>query len=150
LAENLSGRLGNAIYLKREDMQPVFSFKIRGAYYKLKSLTAEERQRGVVCCSAGNHAQGVALAAKKLGIKATIVMPTTSPDIKRKNVLRFGGSIVLYGNDLEEARVEALRLEKEMGYINIPPFDDPYIIAVRSVIFFSSLGERLCPHALTC
>ncbi|KNE59224.1 threonine ammonia-lyase, biosynthetic [Allomyces macrogynus ATCC 38327] len=129
LAENLTARLSNTVFLKREDMQPVFSFKIRGAYYKLKSLTPEERARGVVCASAGNHAQGVALAATKLGIKSVIVMPTTSPEIKRKSVRRFGGEIVLSGIDLKEAQQEAARLEREMGYVNIPAYDDPYIIA---------------------
>ncbi|KAI9164461.1 threonine deaminase [Blastocladiella emersonii ATCC 22665] len=128
-AETLSNRLGNFIYLKREDMQPAFSFKIRGAYNKLKSLTPEERARGVVCCSAGNHAQGVALAAKHLGMKATIVMPETSPEIKRANVRRLGGTVVLHGVDLEGARAEAARLEREHGYVQIPPFDDSYIIA---------------------
>ncbi|KAI9223390.1 tryptophan synthase beta subunit-like PLP-dependent enzyme [Blastocladiella britannica] len=133
-AEMLSARIGNQIYLKREDTQPAFSFKIRGAYNRLKHLTPEERQRGVVCCSAGNHAQGVALAAKKLGIKATIVMPRTAPDVKTNNVRRLGGIVVLEGDDLEGARMEAARLEREMGYVNVPPFDDPYIIAGQGTV----------------
>ncbi|ORZ37517.1 tryptophan synthase beta subunit-like PLP-dependent enzyme [Catenaria anguillulae PL171] len=143
-AEMLSARVGNQIYLKREDMQPTFSFKIRGSYNRLKSLTEEERARGVVCCSAGNHAQGVALSAKKLGIKATIVMPRTAPEIKSNNVRRLGGTVVLHGVDLEEARAEANRLSKEFGYVNIPPFDDPYIIAGQGTIAVEIM--RQIPH----
>lgn len=103
-AVNLSTRFGNELYLKREDLQPVFSFKLRGAYNRMAQLTPEERKRGVVCASAGNHAQGVALAAKKMGIEATIVMPLATPPIKVKNVERLGGKAVLYGLDFDEAK----------------------------------------------
>ena len=131
-AKNLTNKIGrdNKIYLKREDMQPVcFSFKCRGAYNKISQLTMEERNRGVICMSAGNHAQGVALAAGKMKINATIVMPVTAPEIKILNVRRLGATVIVHGADLEEAKKECLRLAKENGYVFIPPYDDPYIIA---------------------
>ena len=102
-AANLSGRLGNTIYFKREDMQPVFSFKLRGAYNKIVHLTAEQKKRGVICASAGNHAQGVALSAQKLGIRAVIVMPETTPAIKVDAVRRRGSEVVLAGSSYDEA-----------------------------------------------
>jgi len=103
-AVNLSRRLDNRILLKREDMQPVFSFKIRGAYNKIAKLTEAQRERGVICSSAGNHAQGVALSAQKLGIKATIVMPRTTPAIKVDAVRNFGGRVVLHGDTYDAPR----------------------------------------------
>src|SRR4051812_32523123 len=103
LAPSLSRRLGNEVFLKREDQQPVFSFKLRGAYNKMVRLTAEERQRGVIAASAGNHAQGVALAARKLGCRATIVMPVTTPELKIDAVRALGGEIVLIGNSYTDA-----------------------------------------------
>ncbi|KAJ9089433.1 threonine deaminase [Entomophthora muscae] len=122
------------ILYKREDLQPVFSFKIRGAYNKLRSLTQEQKECGVVAVSAGNHAQGVAMAAKKLGINATIVMPLNTPAIKWKNVERLGAKVILKGNDFDEAKVEGRRLVQENGMTDIPPFDDPYVIAGQGTI----------------
>ncbi|KAI3634469.1 hypothetical protein MIR68_007380 [Amoeboaphelidium protococcarum] len=131
-ARNLSAKVGrgNKIFLKREDMQPgCFSFKVRGAYNRISLLSKAEKRRGVICMSAGNHAQGVALAARHLNIKATIVMPTSASEIKVTSVRRLGATVVLSGSDLEEAKKECLRLAQENGYVFIPPFDDPYVIA---------------------
>ncbi|KAJ1969092.1 threonine deaminase [Dimargaris xerosporica] len=134
LARNLSDRQCNQIYLKREDLQPVFSFKIRGAYNKIYHLTDAEKAAGVVACSAGNHAQGVALSAKRLGIQATIVMPLATPAIKWQNVRRLGAEVVLHGNNFDEAKVECDRLAALHGWINIPPYDDPYVIAGQGTV----------------
>ena len=112
LAGNLSARVGNRILLKREDLQPVFSFKLRGAYNKIASLSAEKLKRGVICASAGNHAQGVALSAAKLGCRAVIVMPTSTPGIKIEAVKRRGGEVVLHGDSYDEAYAHALELGK--------------------------------------
>ncbi|KAI9205616.1 tryptophan synthase beta subunit-like PLP-dependent enzyme [Polychytrium aggregatum] len=133
-AHNLSLRIKNNIYLKREDLQPVFSFKLRGAYNRMQQLSEEEKKRGVIACSAGNHAQGVALSATKMGIKATIVMPLATPPIKWRNVKRLGAEVVLFGNDFDEAKTEAARLQQERGLTNIPPYDDPYVIAGQGTI----------------
>ncbi|GAA5935550.1 threonine ammonia-lyase ILV1 [Sporobolomyces koalae] len=128
-AVNLSQRLGNQILLKREDLTPVFSFKLRGAYNLMNRLTEEERWRGVIACSAGNHAQGVALSGSELDIACTIVMPLNTPSIKYQNVARLGAKVVLHGADFDEAQRECLRLAKVHGLTIIPPFNDPYIIA---------------------
>ncbi|KAJ3108444.1 threonine deaminase [Phlyctochytrium planicorne] len=133
-AHNLSTRLGSTILLKREDLQPVFSFKLRGAYNRMQQLSKEEKEAGVIACSAGNHAQGVALAAQKMGIKATIVMPVATPPIKWRNVKRLGAEVVLHGNDFDEAKAECFRLSKERSLTNIPPYDDPYVIAGQGTI----------------
>jgi len=136
-AANLSNLLGNSVYLKREDLQPVFSFKIRGAYNKISHLSLEQRQRGVVTCSAGNHAQGVAMSAARLGIKATIVMPEATPKIKVNAVSRFGGemtTIVLHGKNYDEAASEAHRLVKLNDSTLVHPFDDPLVIAGQGTI----------------
>ncbi|MBW0508377.1 hypothetical protein O181_048092 [Austropuccinia psidii MF-1] len=133
-AINLSGRLGVWVGLKREDLQPVFSFKIRGAYNLMAHLSAQEKARGVIASSAGNHAQGVAMSARALGIKATIVMPLATPSIKYKNVDRLGSSVLLHGNDFDEAKRECQRLSLIQGLTNIPPFDDPYVIAGQGTI----------------
>ncbi|KAG0335748.1 hypothetical protein BG004_008342 [Podila humilis] len=133
-AINLSSRTQNQIYFKREDLQDVFSFKIRGAYNKLAHLSDEEKKRGVIACSAGNHAQGVALAAKTMGIKATIVMPTPTPEIKSRNVLRLGSTVILNGKNFDEAKAECERIAALENYTNIPPFDDPYVIAGQGTI----------------
>ena len=109
-APNLSARLGNAVFFKREDQQPVFSFKLRGAYNKMAKLSAEALKRGVVAASAGNHAQGVALSAQKLGCRAVIVMPTTTPGIKVNAVRSRGGEVVLFGDSFDDAYNEARRL----------------------------------------
>ncbi|KAJ3055701.1 Threonine dehydratase biosynthetic, chloroplastic [Rhizophlyctis rosea] len=141
-AHNLSARLHNTILLKREDMQPVFSFKLRGAYNRMQQLTPTERTKGVIACSAGNHAQGVALSAQKMGIKATIVMPIMTPPIKWRNVKRLGAEVVLFGSDFDEAKAECARLEKEHGYINIPPYDDPYVIAGQGTVAVETLRQH--------
>ncbi|KAF3941154.1 hypothetical protein ABW19_dt0202628 [Dactylella cylindrospora] len=133
-ATNLSSRLKCKVLLKREDLQPVFSFKIRGAHNKIAHLSEEERRKGVVACSAGNHAQGVALSAKSLGIPATIVMPMGTPAIKHINVARLGSKVVLHGQDFDAAKEECKRLELEQGLTNISPFDDPYVIAGQGTI----------------
>ncbi|ORZ24743.1 threonine ammonia-lyase, biosynthetic [Absidia repens] len=130
------------VYLKREDLQPVFSFKIRGAYNKLAHLTDKEKKAGVIACSAGNHAQGVAYAAKHLGIKAKIVMPIPSPAIKWRNVERLGAEVVLVGNDFEEAKRECARLMEVEGLTNIPPYDDPYVIAGQGTIGLEILRQH--------
>jgi threonine dehydratase len=129
--------LNNNIYLKREDTQPVFSFKIRGAYNKMAHMTATELDRGVVACSAGNHAQGVALSAKMLSCRAVIVMPTATPEIKVNSVRVHGGptvSVRLFGNNYDEAATEAKRLCEEEGLTFVHPFDDPYVIAGQGTI----------------
>ena len=136
-AANMSALLGNEIYLKREDTQPVFSFKIRGAYNKIANLSDEQRAKGVVTCSAGNHAQGVAMSASKLGIQATIVMPLATPKIKVDAVRRFGGPTVdvkLHGQNYDEAAAEAKRLVAEKGLTLVHPFDDPDVIAGQGTI----------------
>jgi threonine dehydratase len=140
-ATNLSNRLECNVLLKREDLQPVFSFKLRGAYNKMAHLDPRDRWRGVVACSAGNHAQGVAYSARRLKIPATIVMPSGTPDIKHKNVSRLGGSVILHGADFDSAKQEAARLEKLHGLISIPPFDDPYVIAGQGTVGMELLRQ---------
>ena len=132
--KKLSERLGNHVSLKREDLQPVHSFKLRGAYHKIATLTEEQKARGVIAASAGNHAQGVALSAAKLGIKAIIVMPKTTPDIKIDAVRRQGGNVMLFGNSFDEAYGESRRLSTLEGYTLIPPFDDVEVIAGQGTI----------------
>ncbi|QLF93338.1 threonine ammonia-lyase, biosynthetic [Pseudomonas sp. ABC1] len=144
-ARQLSERLGNQILLKREDLQPVFSFKIRGAYNKLAQLTAEERARGIVTASAGNHAQGVALAAKHLGIKATIVMPRTTPELKVQGVRARGGKAVLHGDAFPEALAHSLKLVEEKGYAYIHPYDDPDVIAGQGTVAMEILRQHQGP-----
>src|SRR3954468_22833608 len=114
-ARNLSRRLHNKVLLKREDQQPVFSFKLRGAYNKMAQLTPEQLRRGVICASAGNHAQGVALGARRLGCRAMIVMPVTTPRVKVDAVRALGGEVVLHGESYSDAYVRALELEREHG-----------------------------------
>jgi len=132
--KKLSSRLGATVQLKREDLQPVHSFKLRGAYNKLVQLNAVQKQKGVIAASAGNHAQGVALSANKLGIKATIVMPTTTPDIKVESVRRMGGIVILHGQNFNEAYLHCLLLAEKNDLCIIPPFDDPHIIAGQGTI----------------
>jgi threonine dehydratase len=141
-APRLSERLGNTVLLKREDLQQVFSFKLRGAYNRIIHLTEEERRRGVIASSAGNHAQGVALAAQRLGIKATIVMPKTTPEIKQHAVKALGASTVLYGNTYDDAFRHAQELVEEQGLIFIPPYDDPLVIAGQGTIGKELLAQR--------
>ncbi|KGJ90871.1 threonine ammonia-lyase, biosynthetic [Colwellia psychrerythraea] len=134
LLTKLSSRLNNQIYLKREDQQPVHSFKLRGAYTKLNSLTEEQCIHGVIAASAGNHAQGLALAANKLGIKATIVMPKTTPDIKVDNVRRFGGEVRLVGNSFNEAQLASVEYAQAENKTLIHPFDDVEVIAGQGTV----------------
>ncbi|MEE9332222.1 MAG: threonine ammonia-lyase, biosynthetic [Methylophilaceae bacterium] len=131
---NLSARLSNRVLLKREDLQPVFSFKLRGAYNKMANLSAVALQRGVICASAGNHAQGVALAAKKLNCRAVIVMPTTTPRIKINAVKNLGAEVVLAGDSYSDAYVRALALEKAEELTFVHPYDDPDVIAGQGTI----------------
>ena len=130
----LSARLGNQLLLKREDLQPVFSFKLRGAYNRIIRLPEEARQRGVICASAGNHAQGVALSGQQLGIEATIVMPRTTPQIKVDAVRRFGGKVVLHGDGYDAASAKAQELIDEHGLTYIPPYDHPDVIAGQGTV----------------
>ncbi len=141
-APRLSRRLDNNVLLKREDLQPVFSFKVRGAYNKICSLAAEERQRGVIASSAGNHAQGVALAANRLGVKALIVMPKTTPRIKVEAVRDLGAELVLHGSSYDEARTHADGLAEERGMISVPPFDDPEVIAGQGTVGLEILRQH--------
>ena len=140
-AVNLSTRLECNVLLKREDEQPVFSFKLRGAYNKMAHLDPAESWKGVICSSAGNHAQGVAYSARKLKIPATIVMPKGTPSIKHLNVSRLGGHVVLHGQDFDEAKDECARRVQQDGLINIPPFDDPYVIAGQGTIGMEILSQ---------
>ena len=137
----LSARLGVDILLKREDLQPVFSFKIRGAQNKLASLSAAERSRGVICASAGNHAQGVALSAARLNIRAVIVMPTTTPSIKVTSVQRLGGEVVLHGDGFDDAQARAADLAARDGLAFIHPFDDPDVIAGQGTVAVELLRQ---------
>ena len=134
LAANLSARAGNRILLKREDMQSVFSFKLRGAYNKMAQLTPAQRKHGVICASAGNHAQGVALAAARMGCRAVIVMPETTPEIKIQAVKARGGEVVLAGDSFDEAYAHALTLEKKHKLTFVHPYDDPDVIAGQGTI----------------
>src|SRR5882672_5038988 len=141
----LGRRLGCRVLLKREDLQPVFSFKIRGAYNRIARLTDAERAAGVICASAGNHAQGVALSAKRLGIAATIVMPVTTPPIKIDAVRYFGGKVVLHGDTFEEAAERARALEKAEGLTFVHPYDDPEVIAGQGTIGMEILHQHPGP-----
>ena len=141
----LSRRLSNRVLLKREDLQPVFSFKLRGAYNKIAKLPRESLERGILCASAGNHAQGVALAAQKLGAKATIVMPRTTPAIKIQAVRDRGGRVVLFGDTYDEAYQHARQLEAEKGLVFIHPYDDPDVIAGQGTIGMEILRQHPDP-----
>jgi threonine dehydratase len=140
-ARNLSRRLHNTVLLKREDKQPVRSFKLRGAYNKMAHLTAEQLSRGVICASAGNHAQGVALSASKLGARAVIVMPTTTPEVKVDAVRGFGGEVVLFGDSYSDAYGHAVALEKKEGLTFVHPFDDPDVIAGQGTVAMEMLRQ---------
>jgi threonine dehydratase len=141
-ARRLSRRLGNTVLMKREDMQPVFSFKLRGAYNKIAHLSETVAQRGVICASAGNHAQGVALSAKRRGIKAVIVMPKTTPSIKVQAVIDLGGEAVLHGDDFDQAYEHAMKLMQEQSLTFIHPFDDPDVIAGQGTVGMEILRQR--------
>ena len=134
LMPSLSKRVCNQVLLKREDLQSVFSFKLRGAYNKIVNLSAEEKERGVICASAGNHAQGVALSAQKQNIKALIIMPCTTPEIKVKSVRSYGAKIILKGDTFDEAQKHALEISERDGLIFVHPYDDPLVIAGQGTI----------------
>lgn len=142
VAPRLSRRLNNQILFKREDLQPVFSFKIRGAYNKIAQLSAISAQRGVICASAGNHAQGVALAARTRGIPAVIVMPLTTPEIKVQAVADLGGEIILHGDDYDQAYEHATELAHQRQLVFVHPFDDPDVIAGQGTIAMEILRQR--------
>jgi threonine dehydratase len=141
VAPRLSRRLGNEVLLKREDLQPVFSFKLRGAYNRIAHLSEASARRGVVCASAGNHAQGVALAARRRGIPAVIVMPQTTPQIKVQAVLDLGAELVLHGDDYDSAFEHALALARERSLVFVHPFDDPDVIAGQGTIAVEILRQ---------
>jgi threonine dehydratase len=140
-ARNLSARLNNKVLLKREDQQPVFSFKLRGAYNKLAHLSPEQLAKGVICASAGNHAQGVALGATKLGTRAVIVMPTTTPQVKIDAVRQLGGEVVLIGDSYSDAYQHAVTIEQSEGLTFVHPFDDPYVIAGQGTVAMEILRQ---------
>jgi threonine dehydratase len=141
-AQNLSKRLHNTVLLKREDQQPVHSFKLRGAYNKMAHLTPAQLKKGVICASAGNHAQGVALGANKLGCRAVIVMPITTPQVKIEAVKALGGEVVLIGDSYSDAFNHAVMLEKKMGMTFVHPFDDPEVIAGQGTIAMEMLRQH--------
>jgi len=144
-AKSLSRRLHNKVLLKREDQQAVFSFKLRGAYNKMAHLTPEQLRRGVICASAGNHAQGVAMSAHRLGARAVIVMPVTTPHVKIDAVKALGGEVVLHGESYSDAYVHAVELEKQQGLTFVHPFDDPDVIAGQGTIAMEMLRQHQGP-----
>ncbi|RZZ83199.1 threonine ammonia-lyase, biosynthetic [Pseudoxanthomonas winnipegensis] len=144
-ARILSQRLHNKVLLKREDQQPVFSFKLRGAYNKMAHLSPEQLQRGVICASAGNHAQGVALGAHRLGTRAVIVMPVTTPRLKIDAVKALGGEVVLHGDSYSDAYTHAVTLEQQQGLTFVHPFDDPDVIAGQGTIAMELLRQHPGP-----
>ena len=149
LAPGLSKRINNQLLLKREDMQEVFSFKLRGAHNKMSKLSPEILKRGVVTASAGNHAQGVALVARRLNCKATIVMPVTTPQIKIQAVEAYGANIILHGDSFDDAYAQAMKLATQKKLTFIPPYDDPEIIAGQGTIGMEILRQHTKPlHAV--
>ena len=147
-APNISARLGHQVSLKREDLQPVFSFKLRGAYNKMARLSPADRARGVVAASAGNHAQGVALAADKLGIKSHIVMGRNTPSIKVDAVRNLGAHIVFAGDTYQQAADHAEKLAREKGYVLVHPYDDPDVIAGQGTVGMEIMKEHPGPDAI--
>jgi len=141
-ARNLSRRLHNKVLLKREDQQPVRSFKLRGAFNKMVQLTPEQLAKGVICASAGNHAQGVALGASRLGSRAVIVMPTTTPQLKVEAVKALGAEIVLFGDGYSDAYAHALQLQEAQGLTFVHPFDDPEVIAGQGTVAMEILRQH--------
>ncbi|OKP04667.1 threonine ammonia-lyase, biosynthetic [Xenorhabdus eapokensis] len=139
--KKISARLGNTILVKREDRQLVHSFKLRGAYAMIAGLTEEQKSKGVITASAGNHAQGVALSASKVGIKATIIMPIATADIKVDAVRSFGGEVLLHGTNFDEAKAKAIEMAKEHGYTFVPPFDHPVVIAGQATLAMELLQQ---------
>jgi threonine dehydratase len=148
---NLSARFKNRVLLKREDMQPVFSFKLRGAYNKMANLPPDALARGVICASAGNHAQGVALSAQKMGCRAVIVMPTTTPAIKVNAVRSRGAEVVLFGDSYSDAYAHALKVEQSEGLTFVHPYDDPDVIAGQGTIALEIVQDHPEPiEAIFC
>ncbi|KAA1187968.1 threonine ammonia-lyase, biosynthetic [Photorhabdus heterorhabditis] len=137
----ISTRLGNTILVKREDRQPVHSFKLRGAYTMVAGLTEEQKKQGVITASAGNHAQGVALSANRLGIKSLIVMPIATADIKVDAVRSLGGEVLLYGVNFDEAKAKAIEMAQQEGYTFVPPFDHPDVIAGQATLAMELLQQ---------
>jgi threonine dehydratase len=133
-ASRLSARLGNEVFFKREDLQPIFSFKLRGAYNRMAHMTPEERERGVITASAGNHAQGVAFSGQRLGVRTTIVMPVTTPEIKVNACRARGAEVVLCGDSYSDAEAHAYALQAELGLTFVHPYDDPLVIAGQGTI----------------
>ena len=144
---SLSDKLSRPVFLKREDLQPVFSFKLRGAYNKLAALTDAERAKGVICASAGNHAQGLAYCATRMGTRAVIVMPTTTPSIKVEAVRRLGGEVVIKGDSFDDARIHALALCEKENLTFVHPYDDPQVIAGQGTIGVEILRQHGGPIA---
>ncbi|HMC93574.1 MAG TPA: pyridoxal-phosphate dependent enzyme, partial [Polyangia bacterium] len=142
VAPQLSDRIGGRLLLKREDLQPVFSFKLRGAYNKMVNLSAAARARGVITASAGNHAQGVALAAQKLGCRAVVVMPVTTPEVKVDAVRRLGAEVELHGDSFSDAYARALVLQRKHKLTFVHPFDDPDVIAGQGTIGMEILRQH--------
>lgn len=141
----MSERLGLDVLVKREDLQPVFSFKLRGAYAKLRSMSQEQRDRGVVCASAGNHAQGVAFAARHLGVDAIVVMPAVTPEIKVNAVRKLGARVQIEGDDFDDACAFAIDLAKEQGRVFIHPYDDPMVISGQATIALELIRQAARP-----
>src|SRR3954471_8458250 len=148
LATSLSKRLRNRLFIKREDLQPIFSFKLRGAYNKMAGLPRKRLQRGVIAASAGNHAQGVALAAQRLGCRAVIVMPVTTPRIKVEAVAARGAQVVLHGDSYSDAYAKAVELKKKRGLVFVHPYDDPEVIAGQGTIGMEILRQQPNPDAI--
>src|SRR4051812_4629534 len=140
-APRLSDRLDNHVLLKREDLQPIFSFKLRGAYNRIARLSPEDRARGVIAASAGNHAQGVAFSARRLGLRAVIVMPRTTPEIKIEAVAALGAEVVLAGDRYAEAQRHAEQIGSDQGLVFIHPFDDPLVIAGQGTVAVEMLRQ---------
>ncbi|WP_034385453.1 threonine ammonia-lyase, biosynthetic [Deinococcus sp. YIM 77859] len=148
-APGLTARTGNAVWLKREDQQPIFSFKLRGAFNRMSQLTPQEAARGVICASAGNHAQGVAFAAAQLGVRAVIVMPATTPEIKVQACRRRGAEVILCGDSFSDAETHAYALQRERGLTFIHPYDDPYVLAGQGTVALELLRQVDTPGAYT-
>ena len=141
-APSLSSRMNNTVLIKREDLQPVFSFKLRGAYNMMAHLSQAQKDAGVICASAGNHAQGVAEAARLMGIKSIIVMPVTTPDIKVSSVRSRGGKVVLHGDSFDEAYSHAMKLQQEKSLTFVHPYDDPLVIAGQGTVAREIIHQR--------
>ena len=144
--EKLSSRLDNVILVKREDRQPVHSFKLRGAYAMMAGLTEEQKAHGVITASAGNHAQGVAFSSARLGVKALIVMPTATADIKVDAVRGFGGEVLLHGANFDEAKAKAIELSQQQGFTWVPPFDHPMVIAGQGTLALAGMKKYIAQH----